>query len=137
MKIARLGFVHVFCLSLVLLVTVGSLAHGTTWQVTMGDDDRFHPDILTVAVGDSINWTNEDSDDHTSTSGPSDCTADGIWDSGDVGPGLSWARPFTVAGTFPYFCMHHCPFGMYATVIVENPTPTTQATWGQVKAVYR
>ncbi len=137
MKTGRLDFIQVLLASLLLLISMGTAAQASTWQVTMGSDDLFHPDILTIAVGDSITWTNADEDNHTSTSGPPDCTPDGLWDSGDVVPGASFTLGFGTAGVFQYYCTHHCMFGMVGTITVEELTPDSQTTWGHIKAVYR
>src|SRR5262245_12692086 len=43
---------------------------GTVHEVTLSGD-RFHPGDLTIAVGDSVHWTNNESELHTVTSGTS------------------------------------------------------------------
>jgi plastocyanin len=119
------------------LVLFSGLARATTWEVQMGTDDRFHPDALTIAVGDSVFWRNVDTDDHTSTSGTPDCTPDGLWDSGDVLPGQTWGLRFESLGTFQYLCLHHCPFGMVGTVTVQEETPADATSWADIKALFR
>jgi plastocyanin len=132
----RIRFPDLLILAILLAFGLSSAARATTFQIVMGDDDRFHPDLLTAAVGDSVYWINDDTDDHTATSGPSDCTPDGLWDSGDVLPGATWGMRLEAAGTIPYFCTHHCPFGMYATLVVLEPTPAAETTWGAIKGLF-
>jgi len=124
-------------LSALLALGLGTAARGATFQVVMGSDFRFHPDPIEIAVGDSISWVNQDTFDHTSTSGPTDCIADGIWDSGTVLPGGNWGRSFHSVGTFPYFCAFHCSFGMRGSVVVRVQTPVEPTTWAQIKALFR
>jgi plastocyanin len=117
-------------------LAVPANAPAATWEVVMGSDDLFHPELLTIALGDSVYWTNEDLDNHTATSGSS-CTPDGRFDSGDVGPGQSWGYLFDEVGTFPYYCLYHCVMGMVGTITVQEGTATDERTWGSVKSLYR
>jgi plastocyanin len=124
-------------LPVLLVLGIGATARGVVHQVVMGADLRFHPDPVTVAVGDSIDWVNEASFDHTSTSGTPNCVADGIWNSGIVLPGHHWGRSFHTTGPFPYFCEIHCSFGMVGSVVVLPLTPAVPTTWGEIKAIFR
>ena len=60
----------------------------------------FSPNALTVAVGDTVTWTNNDSVDHQPT-------ADGGAFNGTASPGGSYKFTFATAGTFPYHCTVH------------------------------
>ena len=71
----------------------------------------YSPNVLTVAVGGTVTWTNNDNTSHTVTSNTS------VWDSGVVGPGRTFSRTFTTAGSFPYRCTIHP--GMTGTVNVQ------------------
>jgi plastocyanin len=124
-------------LPVLLVLGLSTAARGVVHQVVMGADFRFHPDPVTVAVGDSIDWVNEASFDHTSTSGTPNCLADGIWNSGTVLPGHHFGRAFHTVATFPYFCAIHCSSGMVGSVIVKVQTPAVPTTWGEIKALYR
>jgi plastocyanin len=77
---------------------------------TLGDR-AYAPDVVNVAVGDTVTWTNTDSISHTSTS---DATG---WDSGIVAPGREFSFAFQSAGTFRYHCTIHP--GMIGTVVVR------------------
>lgn len=69
--------------------------------------------VLTVPVGTTVTWTNEDPGMmHTVTS------VDGLFDSGFLNEGDTWSYTFDEAGEFEYFCQPH-PW-MRAKVVVEG-----------------
>ena len=71
----------------------------------------FSPANVTVAVGDTVTWTNSDQLSHTAT-------ADGgAFDTGALGNGASGTITFSTAGSFPYHCSVHPD--MTGTVTVE------------------
>ena len=70
----------------------------------------FQPATITVAVGTTVTWTNNDSTGHTVTAD------DGSFKSGTLAPGATFSQTFTAAGTFAYHCSIHS--SMKATVIV-------------------
>jgi plastocyanin len=76
-------------------------------------DFSFTPADLTVSVGDTVTWTNDDDFAHTVTS------RDGLFDSGDLAGGQTFQFTFTEPGTYPYVCNIHP--NMTATVTVEGP----------------
>jgi plastocyanin len=112
-----------------------TIAGATIWTIDI-PEDFFSPDSLAISIGDSVVWTNNDAEEHTSTSGEN-CTPDSVWDSGDIEPGASFLRVFDVAGIFPYYCFYHCAMGMTGTIVAVPPTAIDQSTWGQVKSLYR
>ncbi len=63
----------------------------------------FNPSALTINKGANVTWTNDDTVTHTVTSNT------GIWDSGNLAPGATYARQFNDTGTFPYHCTIHGP----------------------------
>ena len=71
----------------------------------------FAPNRITVGVGGSVTWTNNDNTSHNATAN------DGTWNSGNIAPGASFTRSFPTAGSFPYHCTIHP--GMVATVVVQ------------------
>ena len=87
-------------------------------QAVQIGDGTFSPARLTVAVGDTVTWTNADSSPHTVTS------EDGTFDSGNLDEGQVFSHTFTTPGTFAYRCEYHSD--MTATVVVE--ATATQAT---------
>ena len=71
----------------------------------------FSPANLTVAVGTTVTWTNNDAMDHTVTSDT------GLFDSGDISDHKSYSRMFSTAGTYSYHCTIHP--GMTGTISVK------------------
>jgi plastocyanin len=74
----------------------------------------FAPAALTVPVGTTVTWTNQDSDAHTVTSDG----GGGPLNSKALATGDTFSFTFTQAGTFKYLCTIH-PF-MTATVTVTR-----------------
>ena len=73
---------------------------------------RFAPATITVAVGATVTWVNDDGSKHT-------VTADNAsFDSGSLNAGASFVHTFTVAGTYAYGCDFHG--NMRGTVIVAG-----------------
>ena len=73
-------------------------------------DIAYTPSTLTVPVGTTALWQNNDTLAHTVTSGASNATAgtpDGVFDSGNLAPGASWSYTFDEVGMFPYYCTPH------------------------------
>ena len=73
----------------------------------------FSPATITVTVGSTVTWKNNDGIAHTSTSDT------GVWDSGNMAAGSTKTTTFTTAGTFPYHCIYHASMGMRGTVVVK------------------
>ncbi|MEZ5175435.1 MAG: plastocyanin/azurin family copper-binding protein [Acidimicrobiia bacterium] len=80
------------------------------WLDPANAADAFSPSELTVEVGTTVTWTNNDTVLHTVTSGMSSDnvgTPDGRFDSGFLDPGATWSYTFTEEGVFDYFCTPH------------------------------
>ena len=89
-------------------------AIGANKTVVAVRDFAFFPDTVRVKAGSEVIWVNcetDVSDYHTSTS------TTGVWSSGAINRGQSYARRFDARGNFGYFCEPH-PF-MRGAVIVE------------------
>ena len=69
-------------------------------------DIAYQPNPAQVRVGDTIRWTNDDSQPHTATSGEN-AEADGRFDSGILAPAATFEHTFTEASGYPYFCILH------------------------------
>ena len=87
-------------------------------------DFAFSPVTITIPLGTTVTWTNNDSVPHTVTS------TTGIFDSGIMGQGKNFVYTFNESGTFEYYCAIH-PY-MKAQIIVTsagsqhfNAHPTT------------
>lgn len=72
----------------------------------------FDPAELTVKVGTTVTWTNQDGTTHTITSD------DAVWDSGRVSPGGTYIRVFDKVGSFSYHCSIHT--SMKGTIVVTQ-----------------
>jgi len=89
-------------------------ADGFREQVIVPEEDRFTPFALTIGVGDTVRWTNQDTDDHTVVSDDFFNTAGHLGvnvvipgtDSNGGSPGRFQLR-FNHPGTFVYYCRFH------------------------------
>ena len=75
-------------------------------------DFKFTPAALTVKVGTTVTFANQDGQAHTATAD------DGSFDAGSIAAGADAAHTFDRAGTFAYHCSFH-PF-MKATISVAS-----------------
>jgi plastocyanin len=79
----------------------------------------FSPREISVAVGDTVTWTNNDAQAHTASAD------DGTWDTSAIGNGASESITFATAGTFAYHCDIHPE--MTGTIVVGSGLPPTDA----------
>ena len=91
---------------------------------TSSEIRNFRLQDLTVQVGGTVVWTQQDSTTHTTTSVNSS-SPNGSWDSGNLGNGRSFSFTFTQAGTFPYFCTIHPSMTATITVVAPGSDGTT------------
>lgn len=83
---------------------------GSTVQVVM-KNISYQPATVTVKVGDTVTWVNEDQTQH-------DVVADnGEFKSNLLNKGESFSFSFTKGGTYPYYCSIHP--NMHGTVTVQ------------------
>jgi plastocyanin len=88
-------------------------------------DKAFSPNLVTVKVGDTVTWTNnDDSQPHTVTSGTGSDNPDKgkAFDSGTSAlttKGKTFQHTFTKVGEYPYFCELH-PSMVGKVVVVVN-----------------
>ena len=77
-------------------------------QVMVPGEDRFTPFAITVRVGQSVMWTNNDADDHTVVSDDAFNTA-GHFGTNVLLPanGGTFMLRFLRPGVFPYYCRFH------------------------------
>ncbi len=110
----------------------GGTAHaaGKTVEVSMQQAPKglFVPDIITISVGDTVNWTNPGVITHTVTFDPAQAIkASNVslpagvspFGSGDMEEEATYNHTFTVKGTYKYVCKYHEEMGMVGTVIVS------------------
>jgi plastocyanin len=72
---------------------------------------KYDPASITIKVGTTVTWTNNDTASHTVTAD------DGSWTSDNLANGATYSHTFDKAGTYPYHCNFHS--GMKATIIVQ------------------
>lgn len=93
-----------------LASSVGATAPPKIHQVAI-DGATFVPATLTIALGDSVVWTNKDPYPHTVTSD------NGQFDSKPIPPGKTFRFKPVKKGEYPYTCMLHQT--MHGTVVVR------------------
>ena len=82
-----------------------------TTEVQLPKSYRFEPAAITVPVGATVTWTNDDNFSHNVTFEGSEPLM--------MSPGTSATRTFDTAGTFAYLCTLH-PQDMQGTVEVSG-----------------
>ena len=96
-------------------MTNPSPSNGATVTIVSGarslTTTAYSPNPISVSVGTTITWLNNDSTAHTATSN------NGAFDTGTISAGGSVSRQFSTAGSFPYHCSFHP--GMVATINVQ------------------
>jgi plastocyanin len=70
----------------------------------------FSPNPITIALGSTVTWTNQDGETHTVTAD------DGSWGSSTLGQGGTCSQVFTSPGSYTYHCARH--HHMTGTVVV-------------------
>jgi plastocyanin len=82
--------------------------------------DQFIPSTITVHVGDTITWTNVDSQDHDVTFAS--------FGSGTLSPGEKYKHTFTKADAFGYRCTIHDTTAKVVVTAPTTPQPTRRPT---------
>ncbi len=101
-----------------IVSTKGSYLPPQDWK--FGDppvisDRYYNPSRLTINVGDTVEYVNEDDTPHTFTSLKVPPTAS-RFDSGPIDPGKSFRYTFRVAGDYTIYCTLHPHKGVALTV---------------------
>ena len=96
-------------------ITVVSIPQGAGFQ--QPGQVYYDSNLVTVAIGNTVSWVNDDEQVHTVTSGTPTGGPDGLFDSGMISSGGSFHQTFDTVGTFDYYCIVH-PW-MQGTVIAE------------------
>jgi len=82
------------------------------------DNFAFDPNNITIALGDTVTWTNYDSSKHTVTED------NGEFDSEDLDTEDSFSWTFDVAGNYSYHCGRHSSMTGMVNVEDEEPVDT-------------
>ena len=86
-------------------------------SATLGDK-AYVPNPAEVKVGESVTWTNDDSQIHTATSGAVGGEDSGsVFDSGILSPKATFDFTFDTAGEYDYYCTLHPQ--MFGKVVVS------------------
>ena len=80
-------------------------------------NECYIPSLLTIGTGTTVTWENIDTAAHLATSGTPTDGPDGLFDSGMIMAGGTFAHEFSDTGEFQYYCIVH-PW-MIGTVTVE------------------
>lgn len=100
---------------------ITATATNTTGTAVSIVNFAFQPSNVTINVGDSVTWTNNDQSAHTSTSKTD------LWDSGTLQNGNTFTFTFNAPGSYGYLCTIHPSMQGSVTVVTdqqETPTPT-------------
>jgi plastocyanin len=85
----------------------------------------FAPTPLTIPVGTTVVWTNQDTAPHTATNDPGSAFS---FDTGMLQKGQSGRVTFSAAGSFPYHCnVHPNMHGMVVVTAASAPAPAAPA----------
>jgi len=87
--------------------TTVSLPEGSAVPGCEETDACYIPSSVSVGVGETVTWSNDDTAAHTVTSGSPVDGVDGIFDSSLFMAGATFSHTFEEEGTFDYFCMVH------------------------------
>ena len=88
-------------------------------------DFSFRPPDVSIGIGDTVTWTNDDPTDHTVTA----AQPSGAFDSRTLVPGAKFSQTFSRAGTYTYFCkLHHNMVGRIRVIDPANPNPPPTTT---------
>ena len=87
----------------------------------------FEPYEVTIIVGEEVEWINNDSSNHTVTSGGGGDGPSGLFDSGPFTPSKPFVHKFETEGKFGYYCVLHGGGGGYVIVgsdfSLDDPIP--------------
>lgn len=119
MRIARrmARFIGVACLlvgSLLITSCGSSVAKGHKALAAQIRNYKFSPALVVIHKGDSVVWTNKDTDQHSVTADSGQVVS---FDSSGLHGQASFRKTFTALGVFHYHCKFH-PF-MTGTVTVK------------------
>lgn len=107
--------------STVAIVLIPTARAATTVNVSISGY-AFSPTPVTIQVGDTVKWTNNDGVSHTVVSDSS------VFSSGNIPSGGTYSYTFTAAGTYGYHCSIHTY--MTGEVIVQGSGSVPTAPQG-------
>jgi plastocyanin len=90
-------------------------------QVIVPDEDRFAPYAITIRVGQTVQWVNNDTDDHTIVSNDAFNTAGHRGVNVLLPAGGTYKLTFKHAGVFPFYCRFHAMLDSQNQPIAPGP----------------
>jgi len=96
-------------------------ARGHVHQVVIPGEDRFAPFALTIHAGDTVEWINKDTDDHTVVSDDAFDTAGHQGTDRLVPSGRTFQLTFNNPGTFVYYCRFHARLDAFNQPVAPGP----------------
>ncbi|MDH3277060.1 MAG: PEFG-CTERM sorting domain-containing protein [Nitrosopumilus sp.] len=116
-----------------------SAPQGTSVPGCETTNECYIPFEVTVNVGDTVTWSNDDTAAHTVTAGSATDGPSGAFDSSLFMAATTFSHTFEEEGEFPYFCMVH-PW-MQGMVIVQTasaqPMPKAPLGLDQIMAQFQ
>jgi plastocyanin len=120
-----------------LSIPLGFGDSAITKQVNIPDEDRFAPFALTIHIGDSVKWINNDTDDHTVVAvGRFTTTDHRSVDRLILGTDNNGGQPGTLtltfhqAGRFVYHCRFHSKLNSHGQPVAPGPRGGIQDSKG-------
>lgn len=113
---SKITFVVAFLIA-ILLAQKPVFAATTNVSIT---STGFVPESITITVGDTVVWTNNDTTDHTATDDEL------TWDTDIIDPALTGSLKFDTAGTFTY--SDTIDPTLTGTIIVKAASGTTSSS---------
>jgi FtsP/CotA-like multicopper oxidase with cupredoxin domain len=104
-----------------ILVALAPTSEAATSSVSMVNTS-FNPPTVNIAPGDTVRWTNNETD------GTQHTVHGGTFQSGTINPGGTFQTTFTTPGTYNYACDIHPFMTGTVNVGVGGVTTTTRAT---------
>ncbi|MBA3915937.1 MAG: hypothetical protein H0X25_19210 [Acidobacteriales bacterium] len=90
-------------------------------MVMVPGTDKFTPFAVTIHVGQSIQWVNNDTDSHYVVSNDTFNTAGNKGTNHLLGPGQKFTLKFTTVGVFPFYCSFHAALDADSQPIAPGP----------------
>ncbi len=99
-------------------------------HVNVPDADRFAPFAKTIHVGETVEWTNNDTDDHTVVSDDAFVTTGNKGIDHLLPTGGTFDLTFSQPGTFVYYCRFHARLDSYNQPVAPGPDGGIQGNAG-------
>ncbi len=116
------GLTYAACAAIILVIAAGHFAAADMTPAPAASpyvidisNNAFSPSSLSVPVGSTVTWKNDDPYAHTVT-----MSGKGGFDSGNLNSGKTFSNTFSKPGTYTYICSIHP--SMTGTITVTAPS---------------